>query len=72
MLPRVTLLKPAIITRRLFTLVVRAIVVTTMSFGIAFGFLSGTLSRGAAATIRTLLRSASPLCSAPHAAPWDS
>ena len=47
MLPRVTLLKPAIITRRLFTLVVRAIVVTTMSFGIAFGFLSGTLSQGA-------------------------
>ncbi len=46
MLPRVTLLKPAIITRRLFTLVVRAIVVTTMSFGIAFGFLSGTLSQG--------------------------
>ena len=29
MLPRVTLLKPAIISRRLFTLVVRAIVVTT-------------------------------------------
>ena len=47
MLPRVTLLKPAIITRRLFTLVVRAIVVTTMSFGIAFGFLSGTMSQGA-------------------------
>ena len=47
MLPRVTLLKPAIITRRLFTLAVRAMVVTTMSFGIAFGFLSGTLSQGA-------------------------
>jgi PAS domain S-box-containing protein len=47
MLPRVTLLKPAIITRRLFTLVVRAAVVTTMSFGIAFGFLSGTMSQGA-------------------------
>jgi PAS domain S-box-containing protein len=47
MLPRVTLLKPAIITRRLFSLVVRAIVVTTMSFGIAFGFLSGTLSQSA-------------------------
>jgi PAS domain S-box-containing protein len=46
MLPRFTLLKPAIITRRLFTLVVRAVVVTTMSFGIAFGFLSGTLSQG--------------------------
>jgi PAS domain S-box-containing protein len=47
MLPRITLLNPAIITRRLFTLVVRAIVVTTMSFGIAFGFLSGTMSQGA-------------------------
>ena len=47
MLQRVTLLKPAIITRRLFTLVVRAIVVATMSFGIAFGFLSGTMSQGA-------------------------
>src|SRR5580658_7422562 len=47
MLPHVTLLKPAIITRRLFTLVVRAVVVTTMSFGIAFGFLSGTMSQGA-------------------------
>ncbi len=47
MLPRVTLLKPAVITRRLFTLAVRAVVVTTMSFGIAFGFLSGTMSQGA-------------------------
>jgi PAS domain S-box-containing protein len=47
MLPRITLLKPAIITRRLFTLVVRALVITTMSFGIAFGFLSGTMSQGA-------------------------
>jgi len=46
MLPRVTLLKPAIITCRLFSLVVRAVVVTTMSFGIAFGFLSGTISQG--------------------------
>src|ERR1700733_1741711 len=47
MLPRVTLLKPAIITRRLFSVVIRALVITTMSFGIAFGFLSGTLSQGA-------------------------
>jgi signal transduction histidine kinase/CheY-like chemotaxis protein len=47
MLPRVTLLKPAILTRRLFSVVIRALVVTTMSFGIAFGFLSGTLSQGA-------------------------
>ena len=47
MLPRVTLLKPAIITRRLFSIVIRALVITTMSFGIAFGFLSGTMSQGA-------------------------
>src|SRR3984957_13144312 len=47
MLPRITLLKPAIITRRLFSIVIRALVVTTMSFGIAFGFLSGTMSQGA-------------------------
>jgi PAS domain S-box-containing protein len=47
MLPRVTLLKPSIITRRLFSVVIRALVVTTMSFGIAFGFLSGTMSQGA-------------------------
>jgi PAS domain S-box-containing protein len=47
MLPRITLKKPAIITRRLFSIVVRAIVVTTMSFGVAFGFLSGTMSSSA-------------------------
>src|SRR6516225_1258798 len=47
MLPRITRLQPAIISRRLFNLIVRAIVVTTMSFGVAFGFLSGTLSQGA-------------------------
>jgi PAS domain S-box-containing protein len=47
MLPRITLLKPAIITRRVFSVVIRALVVTTMSFGIAFGFLSGTMSQGA-------------------------
>jgi PAS domain S-box-containing protein len=45
MLPRVTLLKPAILSRRLLSLIVRAVVVTTMSFGVAFGFLSGTLSQ---------------------------
>jgi PAS domain S-box-containing protein len=47
MRPRATLRKPAIITRRLFTLVVRAAVVTSMSFGVAFGFLSGTTAPGA-------------------------
>jgi PAS domain S-box-containing protein len=47
MRPRVTLLKPAIISRRLLSLIIRAIVITTMSFGVAFGFLSGTTSPGA-------------------------
>lgn len=47
MRPRVKLPKPVILTRRLFSLVVRATVITTMSFGIAFGFLSGTTSRAA-------------------------
>jgi PAS domain S-box-containing protein len=47
MLPRITRLQPAIVTRRLISLIVRAIVVTTMSFGVAFGFLSGTLSQSA-------------------------
>jgi signal transduction histidine kinase/CheY-like chemotaxis protein len=45
MLPRVTLLKPAILTRRLLSLVVRAVVVTTMAFMVTFGFLSGTMSQ---------------------------
>ena len=44
MRPSVSLRKPAIITRRLFSLAVRAAVITSMSFGIAFGFLSGATS----------------------------
>ncbi len=47
MRPRATLTKPAIVTRRLLSLIVRALAVTSMSFGIAFGFLSGTTSEGA-------------------------
>ena len=47
MRPRATLRKPAILTRRLFSLVVRAAVITSMSFGVAFGFLSGTTGPGA-------------------------
>jgi signal transduction histidine kinase/DNA-binding response OmpR family regulator len=47
MRPRVILRKPAILTRRLISLVVRAIAITTMSFSVAFGFLSGTTSPGA-------------------------
>jgi PAS domain S-box-containing protein len=46
MRPRTALRKPAIITRRVFTLVIRAIAVTTMAFGVAFGFLSATTSAG--------------------------
>src|SRR5690348_16537410 len=45
MRPRATLRKPAIITRRLLSLIVRAGASTSMSFGIAFGFLSGTTSK---------------------------
>jgi PAS domain S-box-containing protein len=41
-----TFRKPAILTRRLFSLVVRATVITTMSFGVAFGFLSGARAPG--------------------------
>jgi signal transduction histidine kinase/CheY-like chemotaxis protein len=47
MRPRVMLRKPAILTRRLISLVVRGVVITTMAFGVAFGFLSGTTSPGA-------------------------
>ncbi len=46
MRPRTTLRRPAIITRRLFSLVIRATAITTMSFGIAFGFLSASTSPG--------------------------
>jgi PAS domain S-box-containing protein len=47
MRPRATLRKPAIVTRRVLSLIVRAAAITSMSFGIAFGFLSGTTSQGA-------------------------
>ena len=46
MRPRAPLKKPAIITRRLLSLVVRAAAIASMSFGVAFGFLSGTLAQG--------------------------
>ncbi|MGC1249314.1 MAG: LapA family protein, partial [Xanthobacteraceae bacterium] len=39
--------KPAILSRRLFSLVVRALAITSMSFAVAFGFLSGATSPGA-------------------------
>jgi signal transduction histidine kinase/DNA-binding response OmpR family regulator len=44
MRPRATLRKPAIVSRRLLSLIVRAAVITTMSFAIAFGFVSGATS----------------------------
>ena len=47
MRPRATLRKPAIVTRRFLSLVVRAVAITSMSFGIAFGFLSGTTAPAA-------------------------
>jgi PAS domain S-box-containing protein len=47
MRPRATLRKPAILSRRLSSLVVRAVVITTMSFAVAFGFLAGATSPAA-------------------------
>ena len=47
MRPRATLRKPAILTRRLFSLIVRAAVITSMAFAVSFGFLSGATSPGA-------------------------
>src|ERR1700722_8058170 len=41
---RAILKKPAVLGRRLISLVVRTIAITTMSFGVAFGFLSGATS----------------------------
>ena len=39
--------KPAIFSRRLLSLVVRALAITSMSFAVAFGFLSGATAPGA-------------------------
>ena len=47
MRPRATLRKPAIVSRRLSSLVVRATVITVMSFAVAFGFLAGATSPAA-------------------------
>src|SRR5580658_2639251 len=41
---RAILKKPAILGRRLISLIVRTVAITTMSFGVAFGFLSGATS----------------------------
>jgi signal transduction histidine kinase/CheY-like chemotaxis protein len=45
MRPRATIRRSAIFTRRLFSLVIRATAITSMSFAVAFGFLSGTMSQ---------------------------
>src|SRR5271170_2139910 len=47
MRPRTSLRTPAILTRRLISLAVRALVITTSSFAVAFGFLSGATAPGA-------------------------
>jgi signal transduction histidine kinase/CheY-like chemotaxis protein len=47
MRPRALLRRPAILSRRLFALVIRAFVIASMSFGVAFGFLSGATAPGA-------------------------
>jgi PAS domain S-box-containing protein len=47
MRPRATILKPAILSRRLLSLVVRATAITTMAFAVTFGFLSGATSPAA-------------------------
>ena len=47
MRPRAQLRKPAIVTRRLSSFVVRATIVTVMSFAVAFGFLAGATSPAA-------------------------
>jgi PAS domain S-box-containing protein len=46
MRPRKALRKPAIVTRRVMLVIVRALAVTTMAFGVTFGFLSATTSPG--------------------------
>jgi len=44
---RATLRRPAILGRRLYSLIIRAVVITSMSFAVAFGFLSGATSPSA-------------------------
>jgi PAS domain S-box-containing protein len=46
MRPRATTRKPAIVTRRILSLLVRAAAITSMSFAVAFGFLSGATAPG--------------------------
>ncbi len=44
---RASIRTPAIITRRLLSIVVRSLAITSMAFAVAFGFLSGATSPGA-------------------------
>ena len=48
MRPRGHLRKPAIFSRRLLSIVVRSVAIASMSFAVAFGFLSGATSPGGA------------------------
>ncbi|MGA8079038.1 MAG: ATP-binding protein [Xanthobacteraceae bacterium] len=43
---RATIRRPAIITRRLFSIVIRCLAITSTAFAVAFGFLSGARSPG--------------------------
>jgi PAS domain S-box-containing protein len=43
---RASLRRPAILTRRLFSLLVRVMAITSMSFAVTFGFLSGVTAPG--------------------------
>ncbi len=47
MRPRANLRKPAIVRRRLVSLIVRSAIITSMSFAVAFGFLAGATSPAA-------------------------
>ena len=44
---RASIRTPAIITRRLLSIIVRSLAITSMAFAVAFGFLSGATSPGA-------------------------
>src|SRR5271168_3699335 len=44
---RATFRKPAIVTRRVSSLIIRAAIITIMAFAVAFGFLSGATSPSA-------------------------
>ena len=47
MRPRATIGRTGIVTRRVISIIVRALAITSMSFAVAFGFLSGATAPGA-------------------------